>query len=77
MKIKFKWEEIENNDYEQDSSRQLTHRAKVIGGWIIRHETKTDYKYMDDSVDGVDVEGYQTITNDLIFISDPNHEWEI
>ena len=48
--------------YEQIDS--VTYRAKVPGGWLIKSEDPT---WKPD----------QSVQVNLIFISDPNHEWEI
>jgi len=40
----------------------VTARAKVIGGWLIHPLTESPHK---------------TICESMIFISDPNHEWEV
>jgi len=39
----------------------LTSRAKVIGGWIINHRDTFEQGYGES----------------MVFVSDPNHKWEI
>ena len=85
MKIKFEWEEIYHNSKSSTRSYlEYTYRAKVIGGWILKHDTYMDYQYMcmDDCEENyshrhIDEEGWQNINCTLAFISDPEHKWEI
>lgn len=83
MKIEFKWCKIYDIPNKHNCSHyEGTYRAKVIGGWLIKHETWTDYQYetQDDNEYNkryINEEGYQNINNVIIFISDPNHEWEV
>lgn len=56
-KIKFEWEEM---------CDQYTHRAKVIGGWIVR-----SYNFLSDD------NSFGSVSECLVFIPDPKHEWEI
>ena len=56
MKIEFKWQLIHGDNC------TYTHRAKVIGGWIINQST---------------IGGYVALSESMVFIPDPNHEWEI
>ncbi len=76
----FSWEVI----YEDSTGAyfESTYRAKVIGGWLIRHETCNDYQYgsfpgEESSARYVNEEGWQNVSNVITFISDPNHEWSI
>jgi hypothetical protein len=61
MKIKFEWELIQDEWGDYTFS---TYRAKVIGGWLIRNTVEVD-------------ENNQSISTSIIFISDPEHKWEI
>lgn len=38
-----------------------TYRAKVLGGWIINNYTYT----------------HEGVCEAMVFISDPNHDWEV
>lgn len=83
--MKIIWEEIYNNSHiEHCSYYEATYRDKVIGGWLIRHETCCDYQY-DNLTDEENVkivckwieeDGYQNVKNSLIFIPDRSHKWE-
>lgn len=44
-----------------------TSRARVIGGWIVYSGR------LDENVNGTSV----ALSESMVFISDPNHEWEI
>ncbi len=52
------WEMIHKND----ALTCWTMRAKVIGGWIVKHKDST---------------GYQEVSTSMIFIPDYEHRWEI
>lgn len=64
MKIPFKWEDI----YQAESPMIYyfhTIRAKVPGGWLVRNwDMTTKFEQV-------------CTTESMVFISDPNHEWEI
>lgn len=82
--MKFEWEEIYNIGHSASPFFEATYRAKVIGGWVIRHETGCNYQYgcSDNCEDHpshvhVNEEGYQDIKNTITFISDPEHKWTI
>jgi hypothetical protein len=60
MKIPFKWEKISEV---KSVGRRVTSRAKVIGGWLVRHSFYTS--------DGM------AHNNSMVFISDAEHEWEV
>jgi len=61
--MKFQWKRIDN------SSGQLgTFRAKVFGGWMLRY---TEEFYTNDAGNA-----YQC-TQNMEFIPDPDHIWEI
>ena len=53
--MKFLWEALWDNRH-----NSATHRAKVIGGWIVHS-----------------VVGNSEIGTSMVFVPDPNHEWEI
>ena len=84
--MKITWEEIYNNSSIKNCSYfEATYRAKVIGGWLIRHETCSDYQYscLDSCGDNpshphghIDEEGYQDVKNEIIFLRDPTHMWD-
>lgn len=85
--MKFQWELIwDNNEIKIAQYFEATYRAKIFGGWLIRHETCCDYQYQNHGCDNndyaakdlyVDEEGYQKIKNTISFIPDSNHEWEV
>jgi len=58
--MKFKWERISGSL----NGASGTHRAKVIGGWIV----ESMYSYEEE-------EGGNALSS--IFVPDPNHEWDI
>lgn len=62
----FEWECIhasENND--------VTWRAPVFGGWIVRHQDEYERSIPDHyNTDHV-------MTFSMVFVPDPNHEWNI
>lgn len=68
--MKFEWEEIWNNEnvFSYDWW-EATYRAKVPGGWLIKHETAHD-----DISENADL---NIRRNEIIFISDVNHAWII
>jgi hypothetical protein len=82
--MKLVWEEIYNNsNVENISFFEATYRAKVIGGWLIRHETCVDYQYgcSDRCEDNpshrhINEEGYQDIKNVIIFLPDSCNKWD-
>lgn len=61
--MKFEWKAIFSNS---DSS-QGTLRAKVIGGWLVRHIT-----WADESDNGV-----IPVSTAMVFVPDEFHEWEL
>ena len=84
MQIKFEWEELYSNcEISGTPTFQATFRAKVLGGWLIRHETACDYQYADSQYNEnsmqkfVHDEGYQDTTNVIIFVADEKHAWEV
>lgn len=72
-----KWEEIYDSTNEPGTIYyQATYRAKVHDGWLIRHETCTNYKYPHEEND-VEEEGYQDVSNTITFMPDAQHLWII
>lgn len=60
--MKFEWEEIYSfYDADEYTSDEITFRAKVPGGWLVRHARWFE----------------PTILENMIFIADPEHKWEI
>ncbi len=57
----FEWEEIASTTKLHSGFR--THRAQVIGGWIVKNLV-----WHDDT---------ETQSESMVFVSDFNHEWEI
>jgi len=62
MKIKFEWEQI------CEIGTLSTLRAKVFGGWLVRTVAWT-HRWGDQQI--------QSLSESSVFVSDPNHEWEI
>ncbi len=60
--MKFEWEMIFATSF-SNGEGQKTYRAKVSGGWIVRH-----YQW--------DIEFHQ-IQNSMVFVPDRGHMWEI
>jgi hypothetical protein len=58
--MKFEWEMIDNNTVDKKHFA-ITHRAKVIGGWIVHNATKLP----------------NVGSESMVFIPDPNHEWTL
>lgn len=57
MNFNFKWETV----YCKSDTLEMTCRAKVLGGWIVRHVTRTQ-------------NGRESC---MVFIKDITHEWTI
>lgn len=80
---KFIWEEIYCNGELKCPFYETTYRAKVHGGWLIRHETMFDFQYETHTEDiaqntrHIDVEGFQHVNNVMAFFPDQNHQWKI
>ncbi len=82
--MKFFWDEIYETQEHDFSFYEATYRAPVPGGWLVRHEVRTDFQYCcidtcaDDPINHrhIDTEGYQNLSNTMVFVPDPNHEWE-
>jgi hypothetical protein len=70
--MKFEWEEIYFLQTGQFlNAGQATFRAKVPGGWLIRHDN-----YMDSEREkGLD--GLTLMQSCMVFVPCPNHKWEI
>ncbi len=81
--MKFVWEQICSTEYIKTSPYyEYTWRAKVTGGWIARHEVRSDYRHEntaegDDSMDWIETGGFQKSVSTLVFVPDPDHEWKI
>jgi hypothetical protein len=79
--MKFEWQEIWNN---QDGHKienqpdwfEATYRAKVIGGWLVRHVTCYLYDYPDGDKGPLE-EGWSKRNSEITFVSDEKHEWNI
>ncbi|NTU49532.1 MAG: hypothetical protein HGA87_01315 [Desulfobulbaceae bacterium] len=56
-----KWEDI----------TKTTSRMKVIGGWIVLHKSRRD---IEQTYAGIIA---TSISESMVFIPDPNHEWRI
>jgi hypothetical protein len=65
--MKFGWKQIHEDD--DALFWEGTYRAKVPGGWLVRHESA--YNYMSDEDDFVHR------THVMNFVPDPNHEWTL
>ncbi len=64
--MKFEWERI-HNIYIPTTGGSNTYRVKVIGGWVINCDNYTD----------VINEMPRNISQSMVFVPDPNHEWTI
>lgn len=62
-KIPFDWDLIEDGNF--FGHTEASFRTKVFGGWLVKH----------DVYDEEDEEKIKS--SQLIFIADPNHEWEV
>lgn len=60
--MKFEWHEIYFSDNKYEV---MTCRAKVKGGWIVKNCSRNKGGC------------HETISETMIFIADPNHEWSI
>jgi hypothetical protein len=63
MKIEFKWQRIHKGGTKE--MQDITLRAKVIGGWIVKSICVRQLKYNEKR------------TETLIFLQDEKHEWEV
>lgn len=59
--MKFEWESI--FEFSSSVATRFSGRAKVKGGWIVH-----DFIRNDKSME---------MTGSMVFVPDPNHEWEI
>lgn len=67
--MQFKWEEMSAEM--PDNYMEITLRAKVFGGWLVRHQTGSKIR---------ENEGFDDLwqaVETMVFVADPNHEWEI
>lgn len=69
--MKFEWEEIYFSDNYYENVYMETSRAKVIGGWLVRHQMLVDEDRENE------FEGWTNSQNTMVFIPDPNHEWDV
>lgn len=69
------WEEVYNNsDERHDLHFECTHRAKVIGGWLIKHSIC--YLNTDDDENDINLtEGWKRREISMVFLPDPYHDW--
>jgi hypothetical protein len=72
MKIPFYWETLTIAKVCEKAtslwSQGLTFRAKIHGGWIVRHSWTEIQITNDDTETEIPCES-------MLFIPDPNHEW--
>jgi len=61
--MKFEWQVISRD--ETDYILTCAERSKVIGGWLVINRT------------GIPVRDEQVISESMVFIPDPKHEWSI
>lgn len=59
--MKFEWENIHRREF--NDVLNATTRAKVFGGWVLHH-------LLCD-------ENESSQSESMVFIPDPNHEWQI
>jgi hypothetical protein len=62
MKIKFNWQVISGE------SLDSTSRAMVIGGWLVSYSRTL--MFLGENENG-------SVSETMVFVPDPNHEWEI
>lgn len=67
--MNFEWEQIENTK----ANKNITTRAKVFGGWIVKHRMMTSLMTENEK----DKTSLQTATVGLCFVPDPDHQWRI
>lgn len=60
--MKFKWEVL--HIISQEKCGSSTHRVRVFGGWLVSNKSIIEDKN-------------QTISESMVFVPDPNHEWTI
>jgi hypothetical protein len=69
--MKFEWEEIYTSEDTFHNVYTETFRAKVVGGWLIRHQMLVDEE-RERTFDG-----WSNCHNSMVFIPDPEHLWEV
>ena len=73
-KLEIIWEEIYNNgDEPHEMHFEATLRARVFGGWLVRHITC--YRSDEDELGDTELEGWKKREVSMVFISDPNNRW--
>ncbi len=68
--MKFEWEIIHKEE-ERNEWLTCTLRAKVIGGWLVRHSGCSTFKSYAQEEFGYGAEG------SMVFVPDIHHKWEI
>lgn len=68
-KMEFLWESIWNNIEENDEIWEETVRAKIVGGWLIKHEIRFGLHDQEDE--------WKNVKNSLVFVPDAAHEWQL
>ena len=69
--MKFEWEDIYTSEDAFSNIFMETFRAKVIGGWIVSHQILLDEEKKEC------LDGWSNAHNSMVFVPDPDHEWEI
>jgi hypothetical protein len=75
--MKIIWEDITSKKEDYKNFVETTHRAKVFGGWLIKHE----YFYEDvcfseqNSNNSAIKKKYYDRKHSIVFIPDPAHKW--
>lgn len=67
--MELSWEDIYYSENSCENVYMGTYRAKVFGGWLIRHETLIHGPRKEE------YDGWTNCHNSMIFIADPEHEW--
>ena len=62
---RFEWQLIADDEVQPDEIAHYTHRAKVLGGWLVK------------CTDVNQVNGQLTSTSCVAFIKDITHEWKL
>lgn len=65
MKIPFSWKKI----WQSGGCEIATYRAKVFGGWLIWQDRFHSFD--------AEINNEAALSDTMIFVSDPKHEWEI
>ncbi len=65
--MRFEWEVISHHHSPRIGGSN-THRAKVIGGWVVSNDLYTD---------AANIGNERNLTSSMVFIPDPEHNWEI